>query len=227
MTRRKKKARIETIRPGVEIPFDLLDSDMLRCYVLYSLAWVDAAQPVLAWLEVADQPGWKDGDDAKAETMAWTLDDETERAQGRRFLRLMRYRPYGCLAELRRKPPEEGEFVIREPGMLGNFQYVCDVNEAEMTPGFGDPDSFGEEETYPGFLLTAEIAEAQRFNHGEAIRVCVRLMEMLGMDIPDEEGEYFEPLRVDIAEELQARADRRPRRSEDLHAMLDDLSREP
>jgi hypothetical protein len=221
------KQRKEKIRDGLEIDYDLLDSDLVRFYTDTGVAWADAVQPVLAWVEAADQPGWKDGDGSRAQVMTRTLDNERELAEGRRFLRLLCYRPYGCLAELLRRPAEEGELVIRRPGVFGYFQYVCDVNEAEMPPGFGDPDSFGEDDTYPGFLITYDLAEAQRFAHADAVRVCVRIMEMLGQDIPDEGGEYYEPLRIDIAEELHARAARRPRLSVGLHSVLNDLSREP
>src|SRR5262249_46526457 len=119
MSRRK-----ETIRPGLEIDFDLLDSDMLRCYIQTGVGWNDAPGPRLVWMEHVDRDGWTEGMNPEAVVMTRTLDDERERAEGRRMLRLMRYKSYACLADLAARPTEPGDIVIRTPPALGNPRYV-------------------------------------------------------------------------------------------------------
>jgi hypothetical protein len=222
MRRRKDK-----IGPGLEIDFDLLDSDTLRCYIVTGLAWSDGPHPRLVWMEYTDQEHWTAEESPKPRVMTRTLDNEQEWAEGRRFLRLLRYHSYACLADLATRRKEKGEFVIRFPPRFGNPGYVCDLDGATMTPGLGDPDSttFADEDA--GFMTTYDIAEAQRFTHADANRLTIRVMEVMGYDLPGDNGNYYEPVRVDIAEELHARAKRRPRTSNDLHAMLNDISREP
>jgi hypothetical protein len=220
--------RKEKIREGLEIDLDLLDSDLLRWYVLpLGVAWNDGPRPLLGWMEYADREGWAEGTDPVPQVMTRTLDNEDELAEGYRMLRLMRYKSYACLADLARRQEEAGEFVIRRPPVLGNPVYVCDLDEARMPAGFGDPDAEGFAEEDPGFLVTGDFAAAQRFTHAEAVRLTIRIMEIMGCDVPDDDGDYYEPLRADVAEELHARAGRRPRLSAALHAMLGDLDREP
>jgi hypothetical protein len=107
--------RREKIREGLEIDFDLLDSDLLRCYLRSWVQWRDGPVPRLAWAEHIDLDGWTPGKPSETRVMTRTLDDEIELAQGRRFVRLQRYTSYGCLEELARRPPEPGLFVIRKP----------------------------------------------------------------------------------------------------------------
>jgi hypothetical protein len=222
MSRRKEK-----IRKGLEIDLDLLDSDLVRCYLPLGVTWGDGPRPLLVWMEYADREDWTEGTDLDNELMMRTLDDERELAEGRRLLRLLRYKSYTCLAELARRKPEKGEFIIRKPPAFGNTWYVCELDEAEMPAGFGDPDSADFEEEDPGFTIIEDVAEAKRFTHADAIRLTVRIMQVMGYDVPGDNGDYYEPVRLDVAEELHRRAERRPRRSDEFHAMLHDLSREP
>jgi hypothetical protein len=222
MSRRK-----EMIRQGLEIDFDLLDSDMLRCYAPRWMTWVDGTAPMLLWLDFVDEDDWSEEQGPTPRVMRRTLDDDREMAEGRRHLRLTRYKSYACLAELAERGREEGEFVIRTPPVLGNSKYVSSLDEARVPAGFGDPDDPTFDRVDAGFLVTRDIAEAQRFTHDDAIRLTVRIMEVLGHDLPGDNGGYWEPVRADVAEELHARARRRPRRPEPFYAMLHDLSREP
>jgi hypothetical protein len=57
--------------------------------------------------------------------------------------------------------------------------------------------------------------------------VTIRIMEVLGYDIPHDLGGYYEPIRLDVAAELQQRAERRPRFRERLDALLRAVDREP
>jgi hypothetical protein len=220
-------SRKETIRPGLEIDFDLLDSDMLRWYMRTGVQWVDGPNPRLAWMDFIDRPGWTEGKNTEPRVMTRTLDDDRELAEGRRMLRLQNYRSYACLAELRRRPPEPGQFVIRKPPVLGYPTYVNSLDEAALPPGFGDPDLPDAEQPELPVYLDPDIGKALRFPHADAIRLTIRIMELLGYDIPADHGDYFEPVRLDIAEELHARAVRRPRPPEPFYAMLRDLNREP
>lgn len=47
--------RQETIRDGLQIDFDLLDSDWLRCCIITDIAWNDSARPTLVWMEYTDR----------------------------------------------------------------------------------------------------------------------------------------------------------------------------
>jgi hypothetical protein len=147
-------------------------------------------------------------------------------AESLRFLRLLRYRPYRCLAELARwKADDPGEFVIRRPAQLGVPSYVCDLEEDRMPPGLADPDS--PEDVDAGFLVSPSLDDAQRFSHADAIRLTIRVMQVLGHEIAPDHGEYYEPVRVDVAAELDRRAAIRPRLAAALHAVKNDISREP
>jgi hypothetical protein len=221
MRRRKEK-----IRQGLAIDFDLLDSDMLRWYVPMPIAWMDGFPPRLFWTEFADDESWTPGKDPECRVTTRTLDDERELAEGRRLIRLKRYKSYACLADLAGRKKEKGEFIIRMPPNFGLAKYVADVDEARLPPGFGDADTVGLEPEAVGVQWASDCSTARRFTHAEAIRLTTRVMEALGCDIPHDMF-YFEPLRADVAEELHIRALRRPRRSEALYAMLNDLSREP
>jgi hypothetical protein len=220
-------SRKETIRPGLEIDYDLLDSDMLRWYMRTAVQWVDGPNPRLAWLEFIDRPGWVEGKETETRVMTCTLDDERELAEGRRMIRLQNYKSYACLADLARRPPEAGEFVIRKPPTLGYTCYVSQLDEAALPPGFGDPDLPEAEQPLFPVYLDPDIGKALRFSHADAIRLTIRIMEMLGYDIPGDHGDYYEPVRLGIAEELHARAIRRPRPPEQFSAMCRDISREP
>jgi hypothetical protein len=222
MSRRKEK-----VREGLEIDFDLLDSDLLRCYMTTWFAWRDGPTPVLVWLEFVDSQDWAEGMSAEPKVMMRTLDNEQELAEGRRFLRLLRYKSYPCLADLAKRRKEKGEFVIRRPPGLGYPQYVSNIDAAIMPPGLSDPDSPEWEKEPTGFWTSPNFADAMRFTHAEAIRLTICFMEVLGRDLPSEHGDYWEPLRADVAEELHVRATRRPRRCEPLDMMLHDLTREP
>jgi hypothetical protein len=222
MSRRK-----ERVREGLEIGFDLLDSDLLRCYVQTAVAWNDLTQPILVWMEYTDREGGNEEEGPHLTVMMRTLDNDRELAEARRMLRLLRYKSYACVADLADRKPEEGEFVIRTPPRLGNPRYVSEIEEARMPAGLGDPDAIDFLDEDPGVTLTGDVAEAVRLPHAEAIRLAVRIMEVLGYDIPGEHGDYYEPVRADVAEELHARATRRPRTSAALHAIINDLSREP
>ena len=219
--------RKEYIREGLEIDFDLLDSDLQRCYLIMDISWWEIPEPHMMWLEYYDEEGWTEGMDRNGKMMTRTLDNERELAEGRRMLRLMRYKSYACLADLAGREREEGEFVIRKPPRLGNPSYVCDIDETLMVVRSDDPDSeaFSDEET--GFSESSDFEDAQRFTHAEAIRLTIRLMEVLAYDIPDDHGDYYEPMRADIAEELHARAIRRPQTRAILDAMVQDIDREP
>jgi hypothetical protein len=221
MRRRKQK-----IRQGLAIDFDLLDADMLRCYIPLTISWMDGPRPRLVWTEFADDDGWTPGKDPVCQLMMRTLDDERELAEGRRLIRLKRYKSFSCLADLAARKKEKGEFIIRMPPNFGRPNYVADLDEARLPPGFGDADTVGLEPEAVGVQWASDFSDARRFTHAEAIRLTVRIMEALGCDIPHDMF-YFEPLRADVAEELHLRAMRRPRRSEALYAMLNDLSREP
>lgn len=222
MSRRKEK-----IREGLEIDYDLIDSDMMRWHIILDINWTDGPRPQLLWMEYGDEEDWTEDDDTDAKVMIRTLDNPVELAEGRRMLRLMRYKSYACLAELADRKPEKGEFVIRKPPRLGDPEYVTEIDEAIMPAGLGDPDrpEFADEDG--GFWISDEIDDAQRFTHAEAIRLTIRIMEVLGYDIPGDHGDYWEPIRADIAEELHARAIQRPRLRDAFEAMKNDLSREP
>jgi hypothetical protein len=222
MTRRREK-----VREGLEIEFDLLDSDLLRCYMRTGIAWNDGPTPVLVWMEFVDKDGWSEDKEPEPVVMHRTLDDERELAEGRRLIRLLRYKSYPCLADLARCRRQKGTFVIRRPPVLGHPRYVCGLDEKRMPPGLRDPDAVDHAAEDPGFLVTPDVAQAQRFPHADAVRLTVRVMEALGYDIPGDHGDYYEPVRLDVAEELHARAVRRPRRREALRAVLYDLTREP
>lgn len=220
--------RKEKIREGLEIDYDLIDSDLLRCYIPLVIAWNDQPRPVLAWLEYKDDEGWTEGMDVQVHMMRRTLDDDRELAEGRRMIRLSRYRSYACLAELASRKVEPGEFIIRNPPCFGHTKYVYNLDESQMRNGFADPDSAEHEREDNSFQITNDLSEAQRFTHSEAIRFTIRIMESWGTDIAgDNSWDFYEPLRLDIAEELHARIVRRPRRSETLYAMIRDLDREP
>jgi hypothetical protein len=219
--------RKEKIREGLEIDFDLLDSDMVRWYMQQGIGWSHVSPPLLAWMHYVDNDNWTEGMELECAVWTRTLDDDREMAEGRRMLRLVRYKSYGCLAELAARPPEPGEFVIRMPPNLGYPKYVCKVEEARMAPGLGDPDSVGFAQVDTGFWVTWDFAEAQRFSHAEAIRLTIRIMEVQGCDIPCPDGQYYEPIRADIAEVLHFRAKNRPRLPRPFYAMLNDLAREP
>jgi hypothetical protein len=115
MSRRKEK-----IRQGLEIDFDLLDSDMMRCYLQTKVIWTDGPRPLLVWLEYADKQDWTEGKNVEPVVMTRTLDNDRELAEGRRMIRLLRYKSYACLADLATRPREKGEFVIRMPPVLGH-----------------------------------------------------------------------------------------------------------
>jgi hypothetical protein len=220
-------SRKETIRPGLEIDFDLLDSDLLRCYMRVGIHWADIPNPRLVWMEFIDKEDWTEDKPVEPRVMTRTLDNEHELAEGRRMIRLQNYKSYACLAELAKRLPEPGEFVIRRPPSLGYLSYVRSVNDAALPPGLGDPDLADIELPDSALAVTLDIAEARRFSHADAVRLTIRIMEAQGYDVPDDHGEYWEPVRADVAEELHARAIRRPRFSQALHAVVDDISREP
>jgi hypothetical protein len=52
-------------------------------------------------------------------------------------------------------------------------------------------------------------------------------MRSLGYDLPGEHGDYWEPVRLDVAEELHRRAKVRPRLPAAFSDMVRDLDREP
>jgi hypothetical protein len=221
-------SRKETIRPGLEIDYDLLDADLIRAYVQGSYQWVDGPVPYAWYLDYVDKEGWDGEKDPEMRMMLRTLDNEQELAEGRRFLRLVRYKSYSDLDDLARRPATDpGEFVIRKHSSLARIRYVCDLVEADMPPGLRDPDSLEFADEYPGFKVCWAVEDAQKFTHADAIRLCVRVMETLGYDIPGDNGDYFEPIRADVAAELDARANRRPRSPEYLDAFAQDLNREP
>jgi len=223
MSRRK-----ERIRKGLEIDFDLLDSDMVRCHLISEIDWKDGPRPFLLWLDSADEEDWSEGQLPKAHLVKHDMHGERELAEGLRILRLMHYKSYACLAELATRRTEKGEFVIRRPPDGGYPRYVFDLDEACLpAAGRSDPDELSKYGCFGGFRETPELAQAQRFSHAEAVRLTIRIMEVLGYDIPGDRGDYYEPMRADVAEELHMRALRRPRRLDPFFAMLVNLEREP
>jgi hypothetical protein len=229
MSRRKTKARKEKIRPGLEIDFDLLDSDLVRCYVDGWLNWSETPRPHIWYIDYVDKEGWDGVKDPERRVMVLPLNNDQDLLEGRRLLRLLRYKSYPDFDTLARLPAAgPGDFLIRKPpSLFGQIMYVRSLVEADMPPGLRDPDSPAFNEEAIGFAVTREIAEAQRFSHADAIRLCVRVMEVLGYQIPGDLGDYFEPIRVEIAAELDTRARRRPASPEILNAVTEDLSREP
>jgi hypothetical protein len=231
---RKRKARKEKIRDGLEIDYDLLDSDRIRMCVYY-VAWGDGPSPHFHWADFMDKEGWVEGDEGDLRLMVDTPETERQWAEYHRFLRLLHYKSYADLAELASWPADDpGEFVIRRPARP--ISYVCGLVESKMPPGFADPDQRTVEELdepteycfqHAGFSTDLCIHYAQRFTHAEAIRLCVRVMECMGMDIPGDFGDYFEPVRADIAEVLEERANRKPRLPVEIYGMVNDISREP
>src|SRR5438128_533625 len=79
MSRRKEK-----VRDGLEIDFDLLDSDMLRWHIQTAVAWTDGPRPQLVWMDYVDKDDWAEGRPPEPRIMTRTLDDEREMAEGRR-----------------------------------------------------------------------------------------------------------------------------------------------
>ena len=59
--------RKEKIRDGLEIDFDLLDSDLLHCYVQNWMQWYDSTPPRIAWLDFVDRGPWTEGKPLKTE----------------------------------------------------------------------------------------------------------------------------------------------------------------
>jgi hypothetical protein len=159
--------------------------------------------------------------------MTRTLDDETELREGLRFLRLQRYTSYRDLDDLAGRQPEPGKFVIRKPPTMHGPVYLLRVEEDTLTDALGDADLPEEEAPSPGVYYTVHLAEALRFTHAEAIRMTVRIMRSLGYDLPGEHGDYWEPVRLDVAEVLHARAAVRPRTPAAFSAVVWNLAREP
>ena len=219
--------RKEKVRDGLEIDFDLLDSDLLRCYVQNWLQWHDGPQPRIAWLDFVDRGAWTEGKPLERRVMWRTLDNEAELREGLRFLRLQRYASYLDLDDLAGRQPEPGEFVIRKPPNLHGPKYLMQVEEDTLTDDLCDADLPEAEAPSPGVYWTVHLAEALRFTHAEAIRLTVRIMRSLGYDLPGEHGDYWEPVRLDVAEELHRRAKVRPRLPAAFSAMVWNLDREP
>lgn len=227
MAEQHENARKEKVREGLEIDYDLLDSDLLRCYVRAWMAWRDGPVPHIVWVDHIDRDGWVPGKELEARVMSRTLDDENEIREGLRFLRLQRWTSYACLQGLARRPPEPGVFVIRKPPNTFSPVYVCKLDETTFPEGLGDPELPDGEKPDLELWTGDDITQAMHFSHAEAIRLTIRIMQALGRDLPGEHGDYYEPVRLDIAEELHARAVRRPRPPAALRAVLWDLSREP
>jgi hypothetical protein len=221
------RRRKERICQGLEVDFDLLDSDMLRCYMGLAPRWQEVPGAVLTWQEYSDQPDWSHETRPEPRYRGRPMYSEDDWAVARRMVRLWRYKSYACLADLAKRPREPGEFVIRRPPELGEITFVCEVSSSRLPAHFGDPDlpSYAEQDF--GFLVTDNLAEAQRFTHDQAIRLTIRIMQVTGFDVAGDNGNYYEPMRANIAAALAERAARRPRPSEDFQAMIEDLSREP
>jgi hypothetical protein len=220
-------ARKEKIRDGLEIDFDLLDSDLLRCYIRSWLHWSDGPVPRLLWVDHIDRDDWVEGQELEPRVMMRTLDDATELAQGRRFLRLQRYSSYACLAELAQRPLEEGDFVVRKPPDTQGPTYLIEIDEEKIPQGLGDPDLPEAQQAELPIYISGNLDEALRLTHAQAIRLTIRVMLALGYDVPGDNGDYWEPVRFDIAQELHKRAVRRPRPIADIAAVDDQLEREP
>jgi hypothetical protein len=221
--------RKETIRPGLEIDFDLLDSDRIRSCMIGGLHWSDGPPHRFWWTHYMDEPDWVEGDASRLGVMAESPQTERQWGEYRRFLRLLHYKSYPDIATLATRPADDpGEFVIRKPAArFGAIQYVYNLEEDRMPPGFADPDSPEDARLEGGFMLVQNVDYAQRFSHADAIRLCVRIMEVLGQDIAGDYGDYFEPIHFDVAKELHDRARRRPRDHREIYRMVNDVSREP
>lgn len=223
MRRRKQR-----IRKGLEIDFDLIDSDMVRWHVISDIVWHEGPRPFLLWMDGADEEDWTEEKQPRAHLINHVMDTERERAEGLRIMCLHHYKSYADLAELAARKREKGAFVIRRPPDGGYPYYVCEVEESLWPTGPADPDSVEVcWAVFDGFRMTPTFEDALRFSHDEAIRLTVRLMELLGYDIPPNGGQYFEPVRLDVAEELHARTYRRPRLLQPFFDVLVNLEREP
>ncbi len=221
------RRRKERIRKGLEIDFDLIDSDMVRWHLLSDIVWGEGPRPFLMWLDGADEENWSEGKLPRSRLIRHDMGGEREWAEGLRILRLLHYKSYADLTELAALKRQKGEFVIRIPPRGGYPHYVYQVDEACWPAGRGDPDNLDLcQLVFDGFLMTLDITQALRFSHDEAIRLTIRLMEALGYDIPGEGRDYYEPVRLDVAEELHARANHRPRLLQPFFDMLVNLDRE-
>jgi hypothetical protein len=219
--------RKERIRKGLEIDFDLIDSDVVRWHLSEHVGWIDVPQPIMVWVEHVDAEDWVEGDEPQESTLTRVLRDATEIARGRRLVRLIRYKSYADLDDLASRPPEKGEFVIRKPPLLGCPAYVGDYDEDFMPDGLADCDRKGFFDADCSFFETADFDEVLCFSHAEAVRLTIRIMLAEGMELPGDHGRYWEPVRYEVAEELHRRALDRPHLSARLHEVINDLSREP